>query len=108
MPTTTKEKSTTTAIRNRKAITDHVCDWMQSNTPSLSIDTLLTRPLDAMKMGVEVGVKAGRIKKDRAKRIVAELKRLGEFFGQEMDSIDDVCRAALSSRKRGDLKRDRY
>src|SRR4051794_30003918 len=97
-----------TEIRDRKTIADHVCAYMHENHRALTIDTLLSRPLDAMRMGATVAAKSQRISERSAKRIFSALRALEHNEGEAVDAIDDVCRAALSSRKRGDLKRDRY
>jgi hypothetical protein len=74
-------------IKDRRTVADHVADWMHANCPSWSIDTLLTWPDRATAMGRWV------------------CRRLGRRATPQ--NIHQVCRAALSSRKRGDLGRDR-
>ena len=82
------EKSNRREIKDRKSVADHVATWMHSNCPSWSIDTLLTHPDMAAAMG---------------KWVCRKLHRPATAA-----SIHEVCRAALSSRKRGDLKRDAH
>jgi hypothetical protein len=74
-------------IKDRRTVADHVTDWMHNNCPSWSIDTLLTWPDQATAMGKWVC-------RRMHKKPTAQ-------------AIHEVCRAALSSRKRGDLGRDR-
>jgi hypothetical protein len=90
-----------------KTLTDHVCDYMHDNCRALSIDTLLTRPLDAMRMGLFVAARSGKIPATIARNITHILKQLEEF-PEAIDEIEGVCRAALNGRKHGDITRDRY
>jgi len=76
------------AIKDRGTMTDLVCEWMHTHCRDMSIDTLLTWPEMAGRMGRDVCRSMGR-------RATAE-------------AVHEVCRAALASRKAGDLKRDRY
>lgn len=74
-------------ITDRDTITDTVAVVMSEEYRSTSIDTLLTRPHDAIAMATAV------------------CRRLGKRASKEQ--INEICRAALAARKRGDLKRDR-
>jgi hypothetical protein len=76
------------SIKDRGTIKDLVMDWMHDNARSYSIDTLLTWPDMAKRMGVDICRKLRR-------KATAE-------------AVHEVCRAALQSRKRGDLKLDRH
>jgi hypothetical protein len=76
------------AIKDRKTVADHVSDAMHRHWPSWSIDTLLTHPHEAIEMATLV---LGKLKRPTTR-----------------ENVHEVCRAALSSRKRGDLKRDRH
>lgn len=93
-------------IDNRDTLTDHVCEYMQDNCRAMTIDTLLTRPADAIQMGLSVATKSGKISMKTAKFIAARLKEIVEHDPKAIDEIDEVCRCALAARKRGDLKRD--
>lgn len=84
----TKTKSGADRIKDRARVTDIICDVMHSHFRDLSIDTLLTWPHKAIEMAKLV------------------CKRIGCNATEE--KIHEICRTALSSRKRGDLKRDRY
>lgn len=95
-------------IRDRQSIADHVAGYMQNVCPSFSIDTLLTRPLDAIEMAVTVAHAAGRISGASAGRLRRAIRQIVEQDGAAVEAIYEVCRAALASRKRGDLRRDRY
>lgn len=75
-------------IKDRKSVADQVCEWMHNHCRDMSIDTLLTWPDHATAM---------------AKAVCRRMHRK-----PTSDAIHEICRAALSSRKRGDLKRDRY
>lgn len=78
---------TANEIKDRKSVADHVSTWMHNHCPGWSIDTLLTWPDKAAAMG---------------KCVCKKLRRK-----PTPEAVHEVCRAALSSRKRGDLKRDR-
>lgn len=75
-------------IKDRATITDHVHDWMHAHARDMSIDTLLTWPDKSAEMGRAI------------------CRRMGRKATPE--AIHEICRAALSSRKRGDLKRDKH
>jgi hypothetical protein len=70
-------------IKDRMTVAETVADWMAENCRNWSIDTLLTHPAQATAMAKWVCRKLGRKATDEA--------------------IHEICRAALSSRKRGDL-----
>ncbi|MGB7156681.1 MAG: hypothetical protein WBD40_01365 [Tepidisphaeraceae bacterium] len=102
-----ERRSTDAPRKGDKTTTDFVCEYMHEHCKSLTIDTLLTRPHDAMCMGLAVARSQQRINAGRHKAIAELLAQLAAFT-DEMDAIDDVCRAALNGRKHGDIKRDRY
>jgi hypothetical protein len=77
----------TTTIKDRATLKDHIHDWMIQNCPSYSVDTLLSWPDQAAEMGRAVCRKMQR-------KATAE-------------NIHEVCRAALQSRKCGELRLDR-
>lgn len=79
--------SQATPIKDRERMTDQIAEVMHQQCPSWTIDTLLTWPDKAQAMARAV------------------LKRLGRRATSE--TIHEVLRCALSSRKRGDLRRDR-
>lgn len=94
-------------IRDRGTITDHVAEWMHHRCPSFSIDTLLCHPDLAMEMGIDVAETAGRISAAQGKRLRRALRSLFEQQATA-DVVHEICRTALSSRKRGDLRRDAH
>lgn len=73
-------------IRDRQRTTDVIAEVMHEQCPSWSIDTLLTHPHDAI-----------RVAREACRRLQRKATR---------EAIHDICRCALSSRKRGDLRRD--
>ena len=116
MPATATRKRTTKAPaepapadrqRSRKQMTDHVCDYMAKHHRDITIDTLLTDPAKALRMGIEVGRRAGLIADADRVKAVELLDRLDQLKGV-VGPASDVCHCALASRKRGELKRDRY
>jgi hypothetical protein len=94
-------------IKDRKSVTDHVADVMHARWKAWSIDTLLCHPIEAIEMALDVAVRAGRISDRQARSIFKTIAALNEH-GDAVDTINEICRTALSSRKRGDLKRDRH
>ena len=90
-------------ISNRDLLTDHVATWMAFNCPSFSIDRILSDPVLALRMGIEIANDAGLLD-DRA--AAAAARRAGAFSLSAQKAVHEVCRAALSARKRGDLRRD--
>jgi hypothetical protein len=103
MPVAEKSKRRTAD----KTLADHVCEYMHDHHRALSIDTLLTRPLDTFRMGLNVAARRQSIPLSEVKAIAKLLDQLATHTNA-MEAVDDVCREALNSRKRGDLKRDRY
>ena len=91
-------------IKDRNALNDRICDWIYRNTPSLTVDALLCRPLDAIRMGVEVGMLHGRIETKPGKRILRALDGVVNCAGMEIDAVDEICRAALCARKNGRIR----
>ena len=73
-------------IPDRKTTTDVIASVMQELCPSWSIDTLLTYPHTAIKVAQEC------------------CRRLERRPTNE--AVHGILRCALSSRKRGDLRRD--
>lgn len=73
-------------IKDRQRTTDVIADVMHANWPSWTIDTLLCHPHDAIWMAQQV---CNRLSRKATRR-----------------EINEICRIALSSRKRGDLRRD--
>ncbi len=95
-------------INNREAMTDAVCAAMHDRFRDDSIDSLLTRPVDALDMALDAAVRAGRMSNAARTRVVGGVRRLFKDEQGSEDLVAEICRAALSSRKRGDLKKDRY
>jgi hypothetical protein len=59
-------------------------------------------------MALGVAAKAGRISKAAAKYFAAQVDELRDREPKAVEAINEICRCALASRKRGDLRRDRY
>jgi hypothetical protein len=93
----------TTKIRDRATITDHVSDVMHQHFCDTSIDRLLTRPFEAMALAV--AAKSGRLKRPAAKYIATQIDELVAREPAAVEAINEICRRALASRKRGHLKR---
>lgn len=91
-------------IKDRASTTDMIADWIYNNCPSWTVDTLLTRPIDAMRMSLEVAANSGRLTPGAARLIAKHVKELAKLEA-EMDVLDEVCRTALASRKRGEFRR---
>lgn len=107
MPATKERKSgADRKVKDAPRLADHIADYMVENCRALSIDTLLTRPLDAMKMGADVGLRSQRIRASQHARLMKLLAEL-EQDAETLDTIDEICRCALNARKHGDLKRDK-
>jgi hypothetical protein len=95
-------------IVNRAVVTDTVCDVMHEKFRDDSIDALLTRPFEAIGMALDVLKKSGRINGTKANRIARNLVGILTADADAEKLINDVLRVALSSRKRGELRKDRY
>src|SRR5687767_7531843 len=63
-----KRNARATVARSRAAIDAEIGRWIRDKTssPPASIDLLLTRPIDAILMGLHVAVRVGQIPRDRA------------------------------------------
>lgn len=95
-------------IRNREIVTDAVCKVMHDQFRDDSIDSLLTRPVDAIKMALGVAVESGELSAAAANRLRSAVRNAFNAEQGAEDLIARICRTALSSRKRGDLKKERY
>lgn len=91
-------------IHDRAALTDHICDVMQEAYRSTTIDTLLTHPLDAVRMALQVGVKSGRFPNAAARRVERSLQAIETDAAHAVPAINEILRCALSSRKRGEFR----
>lgn len=91
-------------IHDRGGLTDHIADYVYRCCPSWSIDTLLSRPSDALQMGVSVALAAGRLKDRDAVPLLKLIAAIQEKHAPALEIVDEVCRTALSSRKRGEFK----
>lgn len=91
-------------IKDSASITDHVADWVYNNCPSLSVDSLLCRPIDAMQMALDVAALSGKLTAAQAKQIAKHVAAL-QAMEVEMDVLDEICRTALNSRKRGEFRK---
>jgi hypothetical protein len=78
-----------------------ICRWMNARSPSLSVDSLLAQPLDAMRMGIEVGERLGLVEETTA---IASLARIGAWDASLIMLVNGICRAAMNGRKRGCIK----
>jgi hypothetical protein len=95
-------------ISNREVVTDAICKVMHDRFRDDSIDSLLTRPVDAIEMALDVAVQSGDLSKAAVGRLVNGIRKLFRDEQGAEDLIAKICRAGLSSRKRGDLKKERY
>ena len=92
----------------RDRIVDAVHVYMHDNYRDSGIDKLLTRPLVALELGVDVGEQVGVISRTQARIIRRHVRQLfTEPAPPTIAAFSEVCRIALSARKRGELRRDR-
>lgn len=94
-------------IHDRAAITDHISDVMHTVYLSTSIDRLLTQPISAVRMALEVGKRSGRLKAAEVKRVGDALRGIERSDPAAINVINEILRAAIAARKRGDLQKDR-
>lgn len=94
-------------IKDKPSMTDHIADAMHENWPSYSIDSLLCHPVEAMEMAIEVAMRSERVNATRVKQMRRALDAFGKSFGHELDAVNEICRAGMTARKAGELKRDR-
>lgn len=93
---------------NAEATTDHVCTVMGERWRDKSIEQLLTQPLMAIEMSVEVCLRSGTLGKTQVGHILDLVEAIRRVNTDAEGCVHDVCRIALNKRKRGDLKKDRY
>lgn len=82
----------------------HIAEWMAQEHPQWGIDALLTRPMEALRLGLAVAVKTGRIGRIAAAACTQDLARLQADNEAALAAAAAVCGAAMSARKRGELK----
>lgn len=87
-----------------KSLLEEVAQWMIETSPTLSVDVLLTRPLDAISMALNVGARLKRIPDDLASSLNVTLRDLRRHHASSVEAINEICRAAMNARKRGLLK----
>jgi hypothetical protein len=94
---------------NREQITDAVCAVMHQRYRDASIDQLLCQPIQAALMAIEVARRTEAITKKDAERLWDGLLGVIENGPKGIErTLNNICRTALASRKRGDLRKDRY
>ena len=93
---------------NAGATTDHVCDVMSNLCRDLSIEQLLCRQLMALEMAVAVCQRQGTVGEEVAARVLDGVAAIRAIDPDLEAALHDVCRIALNSRKRGDLRKDQY
>ena len=95
-------------IRNRDQITKVFKAIMRKRFPDDSIDSVNSRPVDAMDVYLTAAVEMDQLSKSAAERIrTAVRKSFRDEQGAE-DVMNEMSRAALNSRKRGDLRVGTY
>jgi hypothetical protein len=96
-------------IRDLDRVTDTICKVMAEGPwRDCSIDKLLTRPTDALRMALKVGVELGRLNNTAARRVKTAIDALDTAEVETSLNVNEILRAALAARKRGNLKLDRY
>ncbi len=95
-------------IANREVTTDVICEVMQNKFRDESIDSVLCRPFAAIGLALDVLKKSERINRAKANRVARNLLGIITADPDAEKLINEILRTALASRKRGDLKKDRY
>lgn len=90
--------------RERDTIVRHIAEWMAQEHPEWGVDVLLTRPLDAIRLGLAVALKTRRITRGAAARAEQALECFQTDNTEALDAVAAVCRAAMCARKRGVLR----
>ena len=80
---------------------------MQDRYRALSIDTLLTRPLDAIRMACDAAYRAGELSKGAIRQVDRACQQIETSGPATVTTITEMLRTAIANRKRGGAKRDR-
>lgn len=96
-------------IRNRDARSDAIHDVMHDRYRAMSIDTLLTHPIDAIRMAADAAHRAGEMSNATVRQIERGLHYIAMSSPASAATITEMLRTALADRKRGDgrLRKDR-
>jgi hypothetical protein len=89
--------------RDGRHVAGEIRKWFAETGTPLSIDVLLTRPIDAMVMAIDVARRTKHISNAKAvalNNIVSSLR----FSPDTIETINGICRAAMNGRKRGFFK----
>jgi hypothetical protein len=89
--------------KDTPTLAQFVDEWIDANCRAMSIDAILSRPLDALRMGVEVGARQQRISPRDLNRWNQLISLLVKKHAEELEIVDEICRGALNLRKRGQL-----
>ncbi|HEX8342360.1 MAG TPA: hypothetical protein VF624_15760 [Tepidisphaeraceae bacterium] len=95
-------------IRNRDAIFDLISDVLIEQYRSTTVDKLHSRPIDALEMHIEVGIRASRVTRNQAKllrRWIAACPFSTVEPGGVIAELNEIGRAAFAGRKLSKLKR---
>jgi hypothetical protein len=80
-----------------------VQDARKKVCPALSVDTILMRPIEGMKVGLHVGSRQQKIARDEGMKVARVIDALVRKHPHVLDAIDEVLRGMLNARKRGYL-----
>jgi len=90
-------------MSDKTTLVKFVGDYRRKHCPALSIDTILSRPIDALKMGLYVATAQQQLDAKAGAKIARVIDALVKQHAGSIDVIEDVCHAALNARKRGEF-----
>lgn len=103
-PQTVEVNLVTSKGAQRKQMSDALAEWKRTEAPTLSIDVLLTRPIDSVEMALAIVPEVGMFSESSAGEMLRDLQKLRAKYPELIDAINLVCARAMNDRKCGLLK----
>ena len=91
-------------IIDRETKADLVYEVLAEKFPGQSIDTVASRPLDYVRVLLEVCRRRRKLTGGVIRHVLGEIETIEIGSPQAVQAINDLARATLSSRKRGGRK----
>ena len=96
---------TSVPIDNRAVIRAKVRAYMRKHHRGDSIDLLLARPCDALRMGIAIALDMGTVRNPgRANHLASDAARYAAQTPGDVDAIHHVLQTAMAARKAGKLR----
>ena len=97
------------AADQRAAMRSAVRRYLRKHHRGDSMDAVLARPCDALRMGIAIASEFGQLRNGgRAAAISKDVARYAEITPEDVAAIHRVLQSAMAARKRGELRIEQY